>query len=131
MSKSLFADDTFVKELSPNNFNRYQTWKLRSKECSIVLFYCPWCPHCVKLKNLWNKLAVMAAFFNVYAFNCEKYKEHELKIKEENPTLIQGYPTILIYEEGIPIRRINETERELDILIGILVDTCSYSNKNL
>ncbi|MDB4769446.1 protein disulfide isomerase family protein [bacterium] len=121
-SRSFFSDSNFVKELAPKDFQPYQTWKLRNKECSIVLFYCPWCPHCVKIKDLWNTLGQVAGFLNVYAFNCEKYKAHELKIKEENKDVIKGYPTILVYKGGVPVRRIKESERTLEDLLKVCMN---------
>lgn len=100
---SFFVDSKYVNELSGKDFEGIATWKLKDKSCSIILFYAPWCPHCTAVKGEWEKIAKMATFMNVGAFNCEKNKSHLLKIKEDMPELVKGYPTIVFYSKGIPV----------------------------
>lgn len=113
----------FVRELKPKDFNSVTTWKLKDTRCSVVLFYCPWCPHCQALKDTWKKLAKVAAFCNVLAFNCEKHKRHVLKISEDAPELIKTYPTIVVYEKGQP-KEIYDGDRSLQSLVKTCMRIC-------
>ena len=99
---SYFEGNRFVTELSPEDFDPISLWKLRDRECAIILFYKPGCPYCKDVKPQWGQLGETAAFFNVYAFNAEKYHTHIRSIGEEIPSLITSYPTIIIYEKGAP-----------------------------
>ncbi len=94
-----------------------------------MLFYAPWCPHCKKLKQVWENLAKIAAFFNVYAFNCEKFKAHLAKIQSDMPNLIQGFPTIIIYKHSNPVEKVGETEseREVSHLVNACMRVCGES----
>ena len=114
-----------IIELKPKDFDEYATWRLKTHKCSIVLFYCAWCPHCQNLKDVWIKLGNIAAFFNVCAFNCEKYKLHISKIREDMPEMIRGYPTIIIYEKGEPVEQhIDESQRDVNSLIKVCLRAC-------
>jgi len=99
-----FEGNRFVKELSPEDFDHTSPWKLKDNKCAIVLFYKPACPYCQDVKPQWEQLGETAAFFNVYALNSEKYKAYVAKINEEKPRFIVSYPTIVIYEEGTPLK---------------------------
>ena len=122
-TESYFSLSRFVKELSDDSFDDIATWRLKKHKCSIVLFYTPWCPHCINVKEMWGKLGNIAAFFDVCAFNCEKYKGHLAKIKEDMPYLIQGYPTIIIYNNGEPIEEYNG-DRNLNKLVQACMRSC-------
>ena len=123
-----FNSSKTVIELTPKDFDNNRSDRLIKHRCSIVLFYAPWCPHCKKLIGVWNALGESAAFFNVCAFNCEKYKDHCEKIRKENPKLIQGYPSINIYNKGTPIKRY-EGERNLNELIAECFKACNIKSK--
>jgi thiol-disulfide isomerase/thioredoxin len=101
-SHSYFEGHRSVKELSPKDFNSASSWKLKENKCAIILFYKPGCRYCQDVKPQWKQLGETAAFFNVYALNVAKYHAHVAKIKEEMPSLITSYPTIIIYENGEP-----------------------------
>lgn len=116
-SKSFFKGNKYVKELVPSDFDPIATWKLKDKECSIILFYVPWCPYCKNIKEDWEKLGKTATFLNVYSFNCEKYKSHFLKIKEDMPQLVTSYPTIIIYKNRDPIEFVEEKNRSYKNLL--------------
>lgn len=122
--KNMF-DGRFVKELTPADFNPVNTWELKSKECSIVLFYCPWCPHCQSVKDAWKELGKIATFVNVQALNCEKHKRHAFKIKEDVPEFIRGYPTIVVYKGGKPIEDY-QGERTVSSLLKTCMRICQY-----
>ncbi|RLI44937.1 hypothetical protein DRO61_11530 [Candidatus Bathyarchaeota archaeon] len=97
-----FEGSRFVQELSPKDFDPVSLWKLKDSKCGIILFYKPGCKYCMEVKPQWEHLGETAAFFNVYAFNSEKYHSHIRSIGEQLPSLITSYPTIIIYENGVP-----------------------------
>jgi len=101
-SRSYFEGNRSVKELSPEDFNPVSSWKLKKNKCAIILFYKPGCRYCRDVKPQWEQLGETAAFFSVHAFNSAKYHAHIAKIKEEMPSLVTSYPTIVIYENGDP-----------------------------
>jgi len=100
-----FKDYPFITELTPQDFDLQKSWKLRKHKCSIVLFYLPTCPHCIAMKDEWVKLGRLAAFFDVCAFNSSEYSDYIMKIREEVPELIEGYPTIIVYQNGEPVEK--------------------------
>jgi len=125
-SADYFANSRFVKELNPSDFDSIKTWKLLKDKCCIILFYAPWCPYCKALKDTWENLGEKATFFNVYAFNCEKNSSHIQQIKEELPELVTGYPTIIVYKKGIPVKKIGFTQedRSLSNLLSVCMNAC-------
>lgn len=122
--ESYFTNSRFVTELTPYDFNPRRSWELNEKECCLILFYAPWCPHCKAVKETWEDFGEVNTFIPVYAFNCEKYKDHCNKIKEEMPGVIKGYPSILVYERGKPVRRVGERDRSLRSLIKEAMKLC-------
>lgn len=101
-SESYFENSKYVTELTPNDFKDIATWKLKNNGCTAVLFYAPWCPHCKAVKQEWENFGKMATFMDVCALNCEKYKSHLLKIKEDLPKLVVSFPTMIFYKNGSP-----------------------------
>lgn len=97
-----FSNSRYVKLLSPGDFDPVATWKLKTKEPSMVLFFVNWCGYCKAVKDEWEKLGKQTGYCNVYAFDCDKHKGHTDKIKTDRPGLIQGYPTIVMYCNGEP-----------------------------
>ena len=120
---SYFNGSHFVKELSPKDFDPISPWKLKDKKCAIVLYYKPSCPYCKDIKDTWSKLGEVAAFFDVYALNAEKYRVHVAKIKEDMPNLITSYPTIIIYQDGEP-KEYYQGERTTGELLKACLRTC-------
>lgn len=100
---SYFLKSKYVTELTPKEFEGIATWKLKDRKCAVVLFYADWCPYCKEIRGEWEKLGQIAAFFEVYAFNCAKYIKHIQKIKEDMPELVKSYPTIIFYTDGEPV----------------------------
>ena len=103
--RDYFAKNLFVKELKPSDFDPVATWALKDKNCSIVLFYAPWCGYCKAVKEEWIKLGKIATFMEVCSFNCEKYKGHLEKIQHDMPQLVRSYPTIIFYKHGNPVEQ--------------------------
>jgi hypothetical protein len=75
---------------------------------------------------MWNQLADTAAFFDVYAYNCEKNSAHLLKIREDMPDLISGYPTFIIYRDGEPVEHVGqkESQRSVASLLKVCMRVC-------
>jgi thiol-disulfide isomerase/thioredoxin len=125
-NEDLFGTSKFVTELKPSDFDPVETWKLRNHKCSIVLFYAPWCPHCQHQVKMWNDLGEKAAFFDVCSFNCEKNSGHLMKIKEDRPDMVNGYPTFIIYKNGEPVERTGKSddERNVQYLLKACMRSC-------
>lgn len=99
-------NNRYVKELTPDDFDSIEVWKLKKNgenQCGMMIFYAPWCGFCKRAAPIWEDVAKTAGFCDWFAFNCEKYKGHIMKIKEDMPNLINGYPTIVLYKKGTPI----------------------------
>lgn len=122
--KSYFLSSRFVKELTASDFEQVATWRLRSKKCTVVLFYADWCPYCKRLTGVWEDLAEKAAFFEVTAFNCARHLAHTAKIKEDMPNLIRGYPTIVFYTNGEPVEWYHSEERTVKNLLKKCIEVC-------
>ena len=125
-------NNKFVKELVPSDFDSAVPWQLKSidnkKVSGLVLFYAPWCPHCKVVAPEWEKAGKMSGFCDFYAFNCEKNKNHVMKIKEDMPELIQGYPSIIYYENGVPGEAYVDP-RDAKSFVKYCMNKCSTCNK--
>lgn len=121
---SYFSKSKNVKELTPKSFNPMKSPHLQSKKCSAVLFYSPSCPHCKNVKDVWDELGRKALFVDVLALNCEKYTVHLMKIKEEYPELIKGFPTIVFYKNGIPVMQQPSDKRSYENLLKACKEVC-------
>lgn len=120
---SYFQQSKYVNELSPQDFDKMKTHKLKSKKCTMVLFYAPWCGHCKAAAPIWEQLGKMSTFIEIDAFNCELYKNHVMKMNIDSPGFIEYYPTIVFYENGIPIKY--DGKRELGQLTKFAMNKCS------
>lgn len=119
---SYFTDSRYVTELSPSDFDGINVGNLKDGKCAIVLFYAPWCPYCKRVKDTWEQLGELASFYNVFAFDCEKYKAHVMDIKNDVPELIKGYPTMIVYQGGVPKEKVGMTEE--DRTVSVLAQAC-------
>jgi thiol-disulfide isomerase/thioredoxin len=123
--EDFFPDDTVITELKPSDFDSVATWKLKAAKrgCCIILWYASWCPHCQSVREEYSKYARKALFMNVYAFNCEKYKDHLDKIKHDMPGLVQGYPTLVFYKNGEPAEHY-EDQRDVASFVKASMRVC-------
>jgi len=119
-----FSKSKFVRELTPKDFDPRRTWILRRSNCSIILWYAPWCPHCKAVQGVWEQLGKSATFMDVLSFNCEKYKGYLLKIQEDAPELVRGFPTITFYTGGEPTEEYRG-DRSLGNLLKACMRVCS------
>jgi len=121
---SYFTTSKFVKELTPADFTSQGT--LKNTKCAVVMYYADWCPHCKSLKDEWEHLGKTAGFFDVLAFNCADSNNMEFLQLTQNQGLtemIQGYPTIIFYQEGEPIE-VYHDERKFEKLLGKCMEVC-------
>ena len=67
-----------------------------------VLFYADWCGHCKTLKPVWDEVAkdVNKKDKKMIKVNCGEGTKHDKEIMEKYS--IDGYPTIIIFEDGKP-----------------------------
>ena len=118
----------YITELTPSDFESVAPWRLKGGASGMVLFYAPWCGYCKRVAPEWEKAAKTVGFCEFYAFNCEKYKDHVMKIKEDTPELIKGYPSIVIYKEGSP-DEYYDGDRSSKSLVSTCMRTCSKNSK--
>lgn len=100
--ESFFTRSKFVKELKPTDFEQTNPTEPLYKGCCAILFYCPWCIHCVNTKSSWEKFGEITTFIKVCSMNCDKYSTYDAKVKSEYPDFLEGYPTIVFYNKGKP-----------------------------
>ncbi len=136
-SQSFYLKSRFVEELTPESFDSTNTAKLLPPKMgksvpplSVILFYCAWCPYCVKSKELYESFAKAASYARVCAFNCEKYKNHCEAIKNDMPGIIQGYPSIVFYgTDGQPKEVLDPSERTMAGLLKASMRICPTCRK--
>lgn len=114
----------FVKILKHSDFDPIKTHILKDKSNCLVLFYANWCPHCHTLihpdksnkLSLIERVAEMLPDVDVCVFDCAVYGEHCMKISEDAPELIKGYPTLVYYRHGKPTKHF-DGERTFDNIV--------------
>lgn len=127
-SSSFFSSNPHVKELSPSSFTLSKgVCKLKSDDCTAVLFYAPWCGYCQRVKGTWGDFAksMKGTGVKVGAFDCEKHEDFIMQLRDMMPMLIQGYPTMIVFKKSIPDRQIGlEDRRTVDGLREDCFDLC-------
>jgi thiol-disulfide isomerase/thioredoxin len=96
--ENIYNIDSPVKELIFNDFNisnnsiSLKNKKLTQKN-SFLIFYAPWCSHCVDSKEMWEDIACMFDdIISIYAINCYNYFDNNQELVELFN--ISYYPTI-------------------------------------
>jgi protein disulfide-isomerase A6 len=115
LNKAIKSAPSFVKDLTPSNFNAVA--KDPSKFV-IVKFYAPWCGHCKSLAPKWEKLA--EAFANeekvvIAKVDADKYRDLGTEYD------VSGFPTLKFFLAGDDkTARPYEGGRELDYLVDFV-----------
>lgn len=130
-TENYFDNNRYVKELSPKDFDPNNARELvkkangdaRRDQCTMILFYAPWCPHCKHLVPKWESAAKTTGFCDYRAFNCEKYKDHVNKMNSSS-SFVTGYPTIILYRDGRPYKR-HEGENTKKQFMNLCMSSCS------
>lgn len=121
-----------VKELKDSDFYfEGGVCKLKSDVCTAILFYAPWCPHCVAVKEEWLKFGKRMKTnkgINVAAFNCDKYQDF-LREMRENMVSVMSFPTMLVFKKRVPDRQIgyNSEQRKVDVFERECIGLCGSS----
>lgn len=127
MSSDLIQSSTHVKKLSGSDFNDKQVWNLKKiKDCCMVVFYSPTCPHCINMQPEFLKFAQKCKYMRIYAFNVKDNADHYQKIKHDNPNFIAGVPTFYFYSNGKPTETF-EDERTEQAFLQASMRICSSS----
>ena len=88
---SLFKNSNVI-ELTDNNFSGKNIQGHSQHNCPfVILFYAPWCGHCVNFKQTYKNLASSThGHLKCYAVNCDNKNTEGIK----KLCKIQGFPTI-------------------------------------
>lgn len=113
----------FVIHLGEDDFEEVECWKLKRHKCCFVMFYIDDCGYCARTKPTWNELARKITFYDIAAYNCKEYPKHYARLTNDVPSLVQGYPTLVVYKNGEPVH-IYEGERTLEKLTEICMKAC-------
>jgi thiol-disulfide isomerase/thioredoxin len=95
-TKNLYDKYSGVIELTSDDFditgNNVKIINKHFKNSNgFINFYAPWCPHCIKIQELWSDLAIEFKHkFAIGAVNCENKKNYKIRDKLR----IMQYPTI-------------------------------------
>jgi protein disulfide-isomerase-like protein len=114
-----------VVELTPNDFDG-KTLKKYKDKIVLVKFYAPWCGYCKRAEPGYKELAKQYKNDKkvvIAKFDCDKYPEFmENFNKFANGPKIPGYPTILLYKNGVLHKEPYQGNREV-------VDYINFLNK--
>jgi len=114
-SKKTFFDS--VKEVSPEELDQLIN--------QIVMFFAPWCGHCISTKVPYQEFAKQVSF-PIYAFNCDSYSSKAEEYK------VDGFPTIARVNQGkiVSTYQGNRTSEDL-IKWANSLETIQDSSHNL
>lgn len=117
-------DGTSVTCLTPNDFDKTNTSRLKKSGCCMVFFYASWCPHCREAKDTIIKLSERAKFMEVCAFDCVKYASFLNKMRTDTQELVTSFPTIVLYVNTVPVKKVNADDRQVGKLLEIGMEGC-------
>lgn len=128
-SNFLYQNSNFIKELNIDEANEIIYAKSKQSP-SIIIFYAPWCSHCVHYVPTFNNVAELNSNRNVsfYSINCVEYGSF-CKTME-----IDGYPAILSFYISADEESMNSKGKKLNSkesnMIKYLNDYVSGINSN-
>jgi thiol-disulfide isomerase/thioredoxin len=127
--ENIYDIDSPVKELIFNDFDfsnnkiSIKNKKLKNKN-SFLIFYAPWCSHCVESKEMWEDIACMFEdIIYIYAINCYNYFDNNQELVE--PFNISYYPTIKFVKENEIIDY--KDKKDKDTIVSFLLS--NYKQK--
>jgi thiol-disulfide isomerase/thioredoxin len=130
MEDNYFDDNKFITELSPKSFDDFTSTNLKDKNTGLLLYYAPWCGFCKRLKDNYIEASETSGLLcDFMALNCESHSSQYEKIKTEFPGFITGFPTIIVYNNGVPEYKLNEDDRSISKLIEIAMEHKTKRNK--
>jgi len=113
----------YVIELTPNNFNG-KTLQIYKNKIVLVKFYTPWCGYCKRAEPAYNELAKQYQNDSkviIAKLDCEKYPKFVEEFnKFANGPSIPGYPTILLYINGVLYKEPYNDNREVEDYINFI-----------
>ena len=120
-----FFKNSRVKQLTPTDFDKSELTKIPSIKCGAVLFYASYCHWCVAVKPTWEKLADSVMFMDIAAFECDSYPEHTAGMNEDMNGFIPSYPTMVLYKNGKPVRKVGQTDRDYTTFLNEFNNFCT------
>lgn len=100
----VFAHDSKVPHLSEEEYDA-----LPKDVGKFIMFYAPWCPHCVKLMPTWDRLS--EEYEHIYLVNCdvETTLKHRFGIK--------GFPSLMFIPKNSEIAYKHTGSRQFEELL--------------
>jgi thiol-disulfide isomerase/thioredoxin len=128
--ENIYNIDSPVKELVFNDFDisknniSIKNKKFTEKN-SFLIFYAPWCSHCVDSKEMWEDIACMFDdIISIYAINCYNYFDNNQDLVEIFN--ISYYPTIKFVKNNEIIDY--KEKKDKDTIVSYLLS--NYKQKN-
>lgn len=125
---SLYSDSPDVQIYTDNNFD-FNMMKLKGTDKSgYILYYAPWCPHCISKKPLWTTLA--KKYKDKYIFGVVDTTNNPIASDKFN---IMYFPTLKYLHNDGNISDAENVDYTEDSLIQNILQTQSggYKSKNL
>lgn len=116
-------------ELSPKDYveGDDHPWKLKSppkgSKFAAVLYYAPWCPHCINFKDTWEHLNKINGIMQLCAFDCAKYDDYYQNRLHLNE-MVHGFPSILFYKGTDLLEKYEGPKDPPDVLVKTMLAFC-------
>ena len=81
-----------------------------NKDKQLVLFYANWCGHCKKMKPLWDSASQEVGNEKMIKVDVGEGTSEQKKMMEKYD--VQGFPTILVFENGEYVSKHEERSKE-------------------
>ncbi len=92
------------------NGEQFSKEVLESKKVVLVDFYASWCPPCKMLAPILDKISNSRADFDIIKVNIDENQDIAMEYK------IEVVPTMVIFKDGIAIRKIVGLVQEKEIV---------------